>query len=764
MSRRPNLKPKSLTTHVDKADRLGVPRSNVVDLRSQSVAAAHSSQPQADDSSATESLSWFQRRKIAKQQKRLAKLRAVPAEVFDEPVQPSTSSQAAPVAIQHAQPVSEEQPFMEQYMEYETITHDQLASQHLASDEPEAGVRINQPRGYVAGPDLMAAVNSIARQLDTTTSDVPQPAELPDYVPASAEIAAQHIEPAVVVPVAAPVPENAKLFIQPDHSPAPSVDFNQATVVGSEAETEDMQIDAEMVSEADNPVQARVVNRLAKKQARKEAKLARRLARAEAKAERKAQVVNSVIPWQQSARSLAVFVVICAVLVSPFASTAFYQRVNSIRGEVIEVSQGAVDHLTTGTRQVGDLDFATAQQSFADAETDFQQAGAQIAVVNENLTPLLKVIPEVGDQYTSAEQMLVAGEHISASAEDIAKAFTILSNLETPGLGIADTEGVDITAEVSDIAVTDVLVIAHTALRPAAPRLKRAALALSEVDPLHFPEEYRADIALAKEVVPAASQSVQQLLDLNQTLITVLGHNESKRYLVFPHNNDELRAAMGFIGTFIIVDIHKGRVRNIEIPSGGPYDLLYDLRAQVIPPSYLHYVSTEWAMHDANVWPDVPTSYQKAQWFYRQSGGSSVDGVIGLTPDVIEQLLAAAGPVAMPEYYGTLSGSATTEEEVSEETVNEEVQPSGDVSGNPVISTIDEEGIETIGEYKLDANYEITADNFRFITQAQSERKFDDTNESKKFVADLTPRLLHQVFNDVNNVTPVLQTLFTSLK
>ena len=117
-------------------------------------------------------------------------------------------------------------------------------------------------------------------------------------------------------------------------------------------------------------------------------------------------------------------------------------------------------------------------------------------------------------------------------------------------------------------------------------------------------------------------------------------------------------------------------------------------------------------MQDANWWPDWPTSAEKIQWFYEHSGGASVDGVITLTPDVIEQMLAITGPIDMPEYDTT-----------------------------------------------------ITADNFYTITQQQAERKYDDTRESKKFIADMTPRLLDTLFSiDAETLLPVMQVVYDGLR
>ena len=121
---------------------------------------------------------------------------------------------------------------------------------------------------------------------------------------------------------------------------------------------------------------------------------------------------------------------------------------------------------------------------------------------------------------------------------------------------------------------SDVFVAAHTAFRPVLPRLERANLALADVDVRTVPAEYVETVAAAQAAVPLVVASLEQLQQLSESLVTLMGQNEHKRYLVIFQNNRELRASGGFIGSFALVDINNGRVRSIEITGGGPYDLM----------------------------------------------------------------------------------------------------------------------------------------------------------------------------------------------
>lgn len=651
----PNLKPKSMHTHSDKATRLGVPRANVLDLRAGAETdtdqTLHSeTQSVQSNRQAKRSVGWWQRRKMAKQEQLISEQRKKPVTVF------TGIPEVASTSIEH-----------------------------VTLDEPE----------------------EVITPLELVTDESPISEAVPDLI-------------------AAPVPEEAKIHQSALHE---QVEYDTRAEERAQHKAE-LRAEREAYYEAKREAKQQRLE--AKLQAKTEALEARETLLAE---RRKAQPHMVGGFMKQATRSIAVFTLMLSILVSPFAALGFYKHVSTIRDAVVEVSEEAVANLAEGGQSATNLDFSSAQESFSSATTNFTEAHNQLLSVSSVMTPLVRVIPEAGDQFTSAENVLKAGENISAAGEDVAKAFAILSDL-------------NIASEMNDsgsakTSLTDGLVVAHSALRPALPRLELASLALSEVDINSVPENYRDDIALAQEVIPQVEASVRQLLELSETMLVILGHEESKRYLVLFQNNAEIRPTGGFIGSFAVVDINKGRVSNIEIPYGGSYDLLYNNTYKVISPTPLHFVNPHWQMHDANWWPHTPSSFQLVQKMYRKQGGTSVDGVISLTPEVIEHMLEITGPIPMPEYNGTLSLENTID--YKSEVINEATD-------------------ETVTEEVVTEDVIITADNFYRYTQEQAERKFDDTNQSKKFIADLTPKLLEKLFTlDAKSMLPVLQLFSTSL-
>ncbi len=401
--------------------------------------------------------------------------------------------------------------------------------------------------------------------------------------------------------------------------------------------------------------------------------------------------------WRGIVKPTLGFAVWACVMLLPASGIAMWQHAEGAAGGIAALAAQAASQFKLGANSASQFQFSDAKDSFNAAQTDFASAREQLNSINSTFAPLLESLPSEHNTYVSAQNVLVAGEQLSAAGKDVSSSFDLLSALGN---------------HTDALAPADLLVAAHSALRPVAPRLERATIALQEVDVTTLPTEYQAPLTLAQQQLPLIKQSMTDVLSMTETLIALLGHDKPKRYLVLFQNNRELRATGGFIGSYALVDIDNGRVSRIEIPGGGPYDLQGSLTEKVISPEPLHLVNSKWQLQDANWWPDFPTSAKKIEWFYEHSGGPSVDGVITLTPDIIELMLAQTGPIEMPEY-----------------------------------------------------NQTVTADNFYEITQTEAERKFDDTRESKKFIADLTPKLLDKLFTiDASSFLPMLQVLYTGLQ
>jgi len=198
----------------------------------------------------------------------------------------------------------------------------------------------------------------------------------------------------------------------------------------------------------------------------------------------------------------------------------------------------------------------------------------------------------------------------------------------------------------------------------------------------------------------------------NDTIFTdVLGGNGERKYLILFQNNQEMRATGGFIGTYGILDINNGQIKNFFMD--GIYNPDGQLKDKIVPPVPIQKISAAWSLHDSNWFPNFPTSAEKAEDFYQKDGGPTVDGVITLTPTVLQQLLAITGPIDMPD-YGV---------------------------------TIDKDNFITNIEQEVEVNYDKTL------------------NQPKKILSDLAPKLLDKIFSmkNLDDQAKILNVLYGSL-
>lgn len=152
--------------------------------------------------------------------------------------------------------------------------------------------------------------------------------------------------------------------------------------------------------------------------------------------------------------------------------------------------------------------------------------------------------------------------------------------------------------------------------------------------------------------IPKSLSDTFQALNLGSAwaefFLRISGYYNPRSYLVIFENNAEIRATGGFMGSYALVNMDQGdlQIKKLE----GIYNASGQQRVWVAPPLPIQKVSPSWMFHDANWFFDFPTSAKAISWFYEKTGGPTVDGVIALTPELIERLLALTGPIALPEF------------------------------------------------------------------------------------------------------------------
>lgn len=180
-------------------------------------------------------------------------------------------------------------------------------------------------------------------------------------------------------------------------------------------------------------------------------------------------------------------------------------------------------------------------------------------------------------------------------------------------------------------------------------RFKQGVSALQAVQvENNLPSEYREKLIKISEPLGLLSS----LIDATPTL---LGFNGAKTYLLLFQNNFELRPGGGFIGSYGLLHLQNGTIKNLTIHD--VYDADGKLKAEITPPFALKRFmgASHWFMRDSNFSPDFPQSASQAASFLKLETNQNVDGVIGLDVTFLSSLLEATGPLKLPDYNKTLT-------------------------------------------------------------------------------------------------------------
>jgi hypothetical protein len=165
-------------------------------------------------------------------------------------------------------------------------------------------------------------------------------------------------------------------------------------------------------------------------------------------------------------------------------------------------------------------------------------------------------------------------------------------------------------------------------------------------------------------VAKAMEEKSLQMQELNKTIHLlspvidvapqVLGVDKEKTYLVLFQNNMELRPGGGFIGSYGLLKVKNARLEEFTIHD--TYDADGQLKGHVEPPFAIrrYLPSVHWYLRDSNFNVDFKKSAESAAFLLSAETGQTVDGVIGVDVSFLKMLLAAIGPVHVPEYNETV--------------------------------------------------------------------------------------------------------------
>ncbi|HLD31724.1 MAG TPA: DUF4012 domain-containing protein [Patescibacteria group bacterium] len=317
----------------------------------------------------------------------------------------------------------------------------------------------------------------------------------------------------------------------------------------------------------------------------------------------------------------------CLLVAVPFPAIGYYQKLKVANNLVVEQSTNAFLALQSSTVAAFNADFVQAQTDLNLALDAFGQTENLLEKDYQALVYVASLLPVVGKQVSSRQNLLQAGHHLALGNTYLVK-------------GVGEVSGG------SAGALTDQLAIFRNHLQGALPEYEKALEDLGAIDSQTIPVEYQQSFGEFQILFATFVDDLQDLISLIDSLNLVFGSQDFRRYLIVFQNNHELRPTGGFMGSYAILDVQKGKILNLDIPGGGTYAIQGQLDKYLKPPLPLQLVNDRWEFQDANWFPDFAVSAQKISWFYQHGRQVTVDGVIAINASILERLLSVIGPVS----------------------------------------------------------------------------------------------------------------------
>lgn len=339
--------------------------------------------------------------------------------------------------------------------------------------------------------------------------------------------------------------------------------------------------------------------------------------------------------WWFGAVALMPWVVGAGVVITGLLYVSQYGM--RTKGEVVRQGSAAVAHMLAAKSDAERMDWESAEKNLRNARDGFDAAGRELAILGPAVTGIVSHIPGLGALRTGHD-VLRAGRLLSDAGIAVSGAVTAMTRLGDS----ADAPGA------KGIPFGEVFPVLEEAFSAAERDIAEAAALLEGVEAADVPANLREDVADLRERLPHLRALVARGSQTVGFLREFMGDGRPRRYLVLFQNSSELRPTGGFPGSYGILTMEDGRVTDwraddIYNPDGQIRDL-------IIPPQQLQHITPGWGMRDANWFADFTVSARKAAEFWRLGGGTAVDGVLAIRPDVLELLLTATGPITLDGY------------------------------------------------------------------------------------------------------------------
>ncbi|MEO8776579.1 MAG: DUF4012 domain-containing protein, partial [Candidatus Nanopelagicales bacterium] len=154
------------------------------------------------------------------------------------------------------------------------------------------------------------------------------------------------------------------------------------------------------------------------------------------------------------------------------------------------------------------------------------------------------------------------------------------------------------------------------------------------------------DLEAKLDDIAGTTAAIRRALTL---LPAMLGADGPRTYLVMLQNNAEVRATGGLPGSWVEMQVSDGAVKILDIRPSAPVTGDDPILPLTVAEQALYGDQLVIYPQDTNFTPDFPRTAQLSQAFWKRETGRQVDGVFSLDTVALSHILAATGPVTLPD-------------------------------------------------------------------------------------------------------------------
>lgn len=288
---------------------------------------------------------------------------------------------------------------------------------------------------------------------------------------------------------------------------------------------------------------------------------------------------------------------------------------------------------------------------FAEVERTAQDLSSMCRAMDFTLdTPfwvLLRSIPEVGGDLDTVKQAL----SIASAAIDEA-IRPLLSSLSSA----------DLSQLINESGAIDIRIVEPVlkTLEEEAPSIQRYTDQVEELPEMNIAAANE-PFSKAKRLVGRANDLLQRCVTILPAIEDMLDPDSTNTYLIAAQNVAETRSAGGFPGAIGVLSIDHGKIDMKDFST--PYQVFPEGLAKGVTITEEEYILYDPVRmnrtRDANFNPDFPRVASIWAAGYDEMQGTEVDGVVSVTPTIVQGLLSVTGPITLSDGTVLDSSNAT---------------------------------------------------------------------------------------------------------